>query len=166
MIEQTHQNRWLDKSDAVRQRRRRLPLAKYPIPPEWSHQVPAPQAPHGLPPHPVPSHPSPVNPRAIGRTKCAPSLSTSARAKFTAMRFDGKARPINDKAARTRPRDSATALSANPTTAIAGKPFAICTCLNQCMHLILPKDNPKRGCVWQALRQVSRIFVFSNRYSY
>ena len=51
-------HRRLDKSDAVR-RRRRLPLAKYPIPPEWSHQAPARPAPPDLPPHPVALHPSP-----------------------------------------------------------------------------------------------------------
>ena len=66
-----------------------------------------------------------IRPRAIGKSKCAPSFKTSAGAKLTAIRFGGKARPIDANAARTRSRDSATALSARPTIAMAGKPLAI-----------------------------------------
>jgi len=68
-----------------------------------------------------------TKPSAMGKSKCAPSFTTSAGAKFTAMRFGGSASPIDDKAARTRSRDSATALSAKPTMAMVGNPFAICT---------------------------------------
>ena len=68
------------------------------------------------------------SPNAIGRSKCAPSLTTSAGARLTAMRFGGRASPIEPSAARTRSRDSATALSASPTMAMAGNPLAIWTC--------------------------------------
>jgi len=50
----------------------------------------------------------------------------ATRAKLTAIRFGGKASPIEANAARKRSRDSATALSASPTIAMAGKPLAIC----------------------------------------
>ena len=43
------------------------------------------------------------------------------------MRRGGSARPSADSAARTRSRDSATALSGSPTTLKAGKPEAIVT---------------------------------------
>ena len=44
-----------------------------------------------------------------------------------AIRFGGKATPIDDNAARTRSFDSATALSAKPTMAMLGIPFDRCT---------------------------------------
>ena len=65
------------------------------------------------------------NPKAIGKSKCAAPLTTSTEAKVTAMRFGSKARPVDDQPARNHPRNSETTLFANPTTAIAGKPFAI-----------------------------------------
>ena len=43
------------------------------------------------------------------------------------IRFGGSASPIAVNAARTRSRDSATALSGKPTTRKFGKPGAICT---------------------------------------
>ena len=63
---------------------------------------------------------------AIGRSKCAPSLVTSAGAKLIAMRLAGKERPMEDSAERIRSFDSATALSANPTIIMAGRPFDKC----------------------------------------
>ena len=48
---------------------------------------------------------------------------TSAGARLIEIRLAGSARPIEDKAALMRYLDSATALSANPTIIIAGKPF-------------------------------------------
>ena len=43
------------------------------------------------------------------------------------MRRLGKARPMAERAARTRSRDSATALSGSPTRVKAGSPAPICT---------------------------------------
>jgi len=54
-----------------------------------------------------------------------PSFNTSAGAKLTAVRFGGKASPITTNAIHTHLRDSATALSASPTIAVAGKPLTI-----------------------------------------
>src|SRR5579883_1778087 len=51
----------------------------------------------------------------------------SAGARLTVMRLAGKARPEALSAARTRSRDSPTALSARPTTMKAMAPGAICT---------------------------------------
>ncbi len=55
-------------------------------------------------------------PSAIGRSKWLPSFSTSAGARLAVMRRAGSARPSADSAARTRSRNSATALSGSPTT--------------------------------------------------
>ena len=44
------------------------------------------------------------------------------------MRLAGSARPEAVSAARTRSRDSPTALSARPTMVKATSPLAICTC--------------------------------------
>ena len=65
---------------------------------------------------------------AIGRSKYAPSLVTSAGARFIAIRFAGSVKPIDESAALIRSFDSATALSARPTIIIAGSPFDICAC--------------------------------------
>ena len=67
-------------------------------------------------------------PKAIGRSKWLPSFNRSAGDKFTVMRRGGSARPMAASAARTRSRDSATALSGRPTTVNAGRPLIICTC--------------------------------------
>ena len=56
-----------------------------------------------------------------------PSLVTSAGARLTVIRFGGNAKPSAASAARTRSRDSATALSGNPTTVKAGSPETIVT---------------------------------------
>ena len=66
-------------------------------------------------------------PTAIGKSKWLPSFNTSAGDKFTVMRLGGSDKPIAPKAARTRSRLSATALSGRPTTVKAGTPEAICT---------------------------------------
>ena len=66
-------------------------------------------------------------PIAIGKSKWAPSLSKSAGDRFTAIRLAGNASPREERAARTRSLDSATALSGSPTIAIAGRPLSICT---------------------------------------
>jgi hypothetical protein len=68
------------------------------------------------------------SPSAMGKSKWLPSLTRSAGARLTVMRFGGKARPMEVKAARTRSRLSVTALSGSPTTVKAGSPGAICTC--------------------------------------
>ena len=64
--------------------------------------------------------------RSADRNGCLP-LATSAGARLTVMRRGGRARPSADKAARTRSRDSATALSGRPTIVKAGSPAAIVT---------------------------------------
>src|SRR5262245_35640759 len=61
-------------------------------------------------------------PRAIGRSKEAPSLRTSAGARFTVIRSWGKAKPALRIAVRTRSRLSRTAESGRPTVMNAGKP--------------------------------------------
>jgi hypothetical protein len=53
--------------------------------------------------------------------------------KNTVIRLGGKARPKAPSAARTRSRDSATALSGSPTTVKAGNPEAIVTCVSTSM---------------------------------
>ncbi len=68
------------------------------------------------------------NPKPIGESKCAPSFGTSAGAKFTAMRFGGKAI-----------RNMHLNIYQNRVNAAKSNR------LYQCMHLILPKDNPKIG---------------------
>ena len=62
-----------------------------------------------------------------------PSLVTSAGARLTVIRFGGSAKPSAASAARTRSRDSATALSGNPTTVKAGSPEAIVTWVSTSM---------------------------------
>jgi hypothetical protein len=52
---------------------------------------------------------------------------------LTVIRFGGKAKPRAASAARTRSRDSATALSGNPTTVKAGSPEAIVTWVSTSM---------------------------------
>src|SRR5208283_5272672 len=52
----------------------------------------------------------------------------SAGARLTVIRLAGSARPEATSAARTRSRDSATALSARPTTLKTTAPLEICTC--------------------------------------
>ena len=49
------------------------------------------------------------------------------------MRLGGSPRPNEASAARTRSRDSATALSGNPTTVKAGSPEAIVTWVSTSM---------------------------------
>ena len=49
------------------------------------------------------------------------------------IRFGGSAKPSAASAARTRSRDSATALSGNPTTVKAGSPEAIVTWVSTSM---------------------------------
>ena len=49
------------------------------------------------------------------------------------IRRDGNPRPSEASAARTRSRDSATALSGNPTTVKAGNPEAIVTWVSTSM---------------------------------
>ena len=66
-------------------------------------------------------------PKAMGRSKWLPSLSTSAGARLTVILLGGSARPRAFSAARTRSRDSATALSGRPTMVNAGRPDDICT---------------------------------------
>ena len=66
--------------------------------------------------------------RAIGRSKCEPSLGRSAGERLTVMRFAGSARPIEVIAARTRSLASETALSGRPTRLKAGRPAAIAHC--------------------------------------
>src|SRR5690348_1100654 len=63
----------------------------------------------------------------MGRSKWLPSFKTSAGDKLTVMRRAGNARPRAVKAARTRSRDSATALSGKPTMLKAGRPETIVT---------------------------------------
>ncbi len=67
------------------------------------------------------------SPSAIGRSKWLPSFNKSAGDRLTVIRRGGRARPMATSAARTRSRDSATALSGRPTTVNAGRPPAICT---------------------------------------
>jgi hypothetical protein len=52
---------------------------------------------------------------------------------LTVMRRGGRPRPKEVSAARTRSRDSATALSGSPTTVKAGKPEAIVTWVSTSM---------------------------------
>ena len=66
-------------------------------------------------------------PSAIGRSNEVPSLRTSAGARFTVMRSDGKAKPALRMAVRTRSRLSRTAESGRPTVVNAGKPGATST---------------------------------------
>ena len=54
--------------------------------------------------------------KAMGRSKCEPSLGKSAGDRFTMIRLEGKAMAIAFSAAFTRSRASDTALSGNPTT--------------------------------------------------
>ncbi|MDC0476689.1 hypothetical protein OAN83_02695 [Alphaproteobacteria bacterium] len=97
----------------------------------------------------------------------------TAGAKFTAMHFGGKARPIDEKAAHPFTRISKSLIhqsdNSNCSQAIRNMHLNIYqnrvnaakrNCLCQCMHLILPKDNPMRGCVWQAMCQASSILFF------
>lgn len=56
--------------------------------------------------------------KAIGRSKCDPSLGRSAGDRFTVMRFEGSAKAIEVRAARTRSLASDTALSGRPTMLI------------------------------------------------
>ena len=62
-----------------------------------------------------------------GRSKWLPSLARSAGARLTVIRLAGSANPSAPSAARTRSRDSATALSGSPTTVNEDSPEAICT---------------------------------------
>ncbi len=59
---------------------------------------------------------------AMGRSKCAPSFGISAGARFTTTRFGGIATPMAVSAARTRSRNSPTALSGRPTSWKPGAP--------------------------------------------
>src|SRR5262249_50040159 len=63
----------------------------------------------------------------MGRSKAAPSLRTSAGARFTVMRSLGKAKPALRMAVLTRSRLSRTAESGNPTVAYCGSPAATST---------------------------------------
>jgi hypothetical protein len=60
-------------------------------------------------------------------------LTTSAGARLTVIRFGGSPRPSEASAARTRSRDSATALSGSPTMVKAGSPEAIVTWVSTSM---------------------------------
>ena len=62
----------------------------------------------------------------MGRSKCEPSFGRSAGDRFTVIRFGGSASPIEAKAACTRSRLSATALSGNPTMVKRGSPALNC----------------------------------------
>jgi len=57
----------------------------------------------------------------------AAPLRTSAGAKFTVIRWGGKARPMAVSAPRTRSRDSTAALSGSPTIVKAGIPALVYT---------------------------------------
>jgi hypothetical protein len=52
---------------------------------------------------------------------------------LTVIRFGGSAKPSAASAARTRSRDSATALSGKPTTLKAGRPETIVTWVSTSM---------------------------------
>src|SRR5262252_11230343 len=66
-------------------------------------------------------------PSAMGRSKEAPSLRTSAGARFTVMRSEGKGKPALRMAVRTRSRLSRTAESGSPTVVNAGSPAVTST---------------------------------------
>ncbi len=61
-------------------------------------------------------------PRATARSSPAPCLRTAPGARFTVMRCCGHTRPDDSTAARTRSRDSRTAVSGSPTTVYEGRP--------------------------------------------
>ncbi|MNL40230.1 hypothetical protein D3C87_1625650 [compost metagenome] len=69
-----------------------------------------------------------MRPKAIGRSKCDPSLGKSAGARLTVTFFAGSARPEAWSAACTRSRLSATALSGRPTIWMPTFPGATITC--------------------------------------
>src|SRR4051812_41741298 len=66
----------------------------------------------------------------------------SAGARFTVIRRGGSAKPSAERAARTRSRDSATALSGRPTIVKAGSPAAIVTWVS-----ISPTSTPRNATV-------------------
>jgi hypothetical protein len=61
-------------------------------------------------------------PSAIGRSKAAPTLRTSAGARLTVMRPSGNGKPELRMAVRTRSRLSRTVRSGNPTIVMPGRP--------------------------------------------
>ena len=60
---------------------------------------------------------------AIGRSRWAPSLGSSAGARLTVILRFGKVKPELTRALRTRSRDSLMVLAAMPTILKAGRPL-------------------------------------------
>jgi hypothetical protein len=60
---------------------------------------------------------------AIGRSRPAPLFLIPDGARLTVTLRSGQGSPLESSAARTRSRDSRTAVSGRPTTVNAGRPF-------------------------------------------